>query len=93
MAFQVYKDQSQFYHTVTKVQEGDEILDLVTLPPGTLLFRAAHIPNTEEGDDVRRFYRDYLGGPEDIRRGGRVVVKQVCLTPTHNVFFYPFPFI
>jgi hypothetical protein len=65
MAFQVYKDQSQFYQTVTKVQEGDEILDLVTLPPGTLLFRAAHIPNTEEGDDVRRFYRDYLGGPED----------------------------
>ncbi len=93
MAFQVYKDQSQFYQTVTKVQEGDETLDLVTLPPGTLLFRAAHIPNTEEGDDVRRFYRDYLGGPEDIRKGGRVVVKQVCLTPTHNVFFYPFPFI
>jgi 16S rRNA G966 N2-methylase RsmD len=82
-----------FYTEVTTVREGDVNLPLVTLPPGTILFRAVKIPNREAGEDARFFYRDYLGTPEDMKRDGRVVKKLVCLPPTHNVFFYPFPFI
>jgi len=53
---------------------------LITLPPGTLLFRGARLPKPEE--DVRYFYRDYLGDPEGAK---------VCLSPKQNVFFYPAP--
>jgi 16S rRNA G966 N2-methylase RsmD len=85
--------KTPFYIEVTNVKEGKYDLPLLTLPPGTVLFRGVKIPNTAAGEDVRYFYRDYLGTPEDIQRGGRVVQKQVCLPPTHNVFFYPFPFV
>lgn len=56
-------------------------LPLITLPPGTVLFRGMKIPNPAQVD-VRAFYRDYLGDPE-----GSIV----CMRPTNNVFFYPFP--
>jgi hypothetical protein len=56
-------------------------LPLITLPPGTVLFRGMKIPNPADVD-VRAFYRDYLGDPE-----GSIV----CMRPTTNVFFYPFP--
>ena len=60
-------------------------LPLVTLPPGTVLFRGLRIPNPGAGEDVRYFYRDFLGDPE-----GK---DFVCLKPTHNVFFYPVPYV
>jgi len=59
-------------------------LPLVTLPAGTVVFRAMKIPNPAKGEDVRHFYRDYLGNTEGSR---------ICLSPLHNVFFYPFPYI
>ena len=57
-------------------------LPLITLPAGTLLFRAMKIPNPAMGEDVRQFYRDYLGTAEG---------SKLCLSPLQNVFFYPFP--
>jgi hypothetical protein len=83
--------ESRFYQKVTPVKEDyiDENgapasmdLPLVTLPAGTILFRGLKI---SKGDDVRAFYRDFLGNPE-----GR---DSVCLSPSHNVFFYPFPYV
>lgn len=59
-------------------------LPLVTLPAGTVVFRAMKIPNPAKGEDVRHFYRDYLGDTEG---------SKLCLSPLHNVFFYPFPYI
>ena len=58
---------------------------LVTLPAGTVLFRGVQIPNLKKGHDVRYFYRDFLGNPDGP--------ENICLSPIHNVFFYPFPFI
>lgn len=55
-------------------------LSLVTLPPGTVLFRGIRLPRQAKTRDV---FRDYLGDPEGD--------DSVCLSPTHNVFFYPFP--
>lgn len=60
-------------------------LPLITLPPGTVLFRGLRIPNPAAGEDVRYFYRDFLGDPEGS--------DYVCLKPTHNVFFYPVPYV
>jgi hypothetical protein len=59
-------------------------LPLITLPAGTVVFRAMKIPNPAKGEDVRQFYRDYLGNTEG---------SKLCLSPLHNVFFYPFPYI
>jgi len=56
-------------------------LPLVTLPPGTILFRGMKIPRAEP----REFYRDFLGNPEGA--------GEVCITPTHNTFFYTLPYI
>ena len=67
---------------------GEADLPLVTLPPGTVLFRGLKIPNpvaSGAGSDPRYFYRDYLGTPE-----GK---DTVCLDPNHNTFFYPFPYV
>ena len=81
---------SQFFYQITPTNEPftnkDGItesvdLPLITLPPGTVLFRGMKIPNPAQVD-VRAFYRDYLGDPE-----GSIV----CMRPTNNVFFYPFP--
>jgi hypothetical protein len=83
-----------FYIQITPVKEdfinnagkpASVDLPLVTLPAGTVLFRGLKIPNAAEGEDIRYFYRDFLGDPEP---GGKV-----CLSPVHNVFFYPFPYI
>lgn len=83
-----------FYTEITNVKEdfissaGVESsvpLPLVTIPAGTVLFRSMKIPNPAQGEDVRHFYRDYLGNPEGAR--------DVCLSPIHNVFFYPFPHV
>ena len=82
-----------FYYQITPVQEtykdangraATMDLPLITLPPGTVLFRGMKIPNPANVD-VRLFYRDYLGDPEGSR--------MVCMRATHNVFFYPFPYI
>jgi hypothetical protein len=83
--------ESKFYQQITPVKEdyidsdgspASMDLPLVTLPAGTILFRGLKI---SKGDDVRSFYRDFLGNPE-----GR---DSICLSPSHNVFFYPFPYV
>lgn len=90
-----------FYPVVTKVPTpggaGTIDLPLVTLPPGTVLFRAVKLPNMvptsyevkeriqKKEKAVLNFYRDFLGEPLDD--------GTMCLLPTHNTFFYPFPFI
>jgi len=87
------KGQPPFYEKVTLLTErymrggipDNEDLALVTLPPGTVLFRALKIPNEAAGVDPRLFYRDFLGDPE-----GR---DNVCMNSTHNTFFYPFPYV
>lgn len=87
------KREPPFYEKVTLLAERfmrDGIPDyediaLVTLPPGTVLFRALKIPNQAAGVDPRLFYRDFLGDPE-----GR---DNVCMNSTHNTFFYPFPYV
>ena len=88
------RSQQPFYTTITNVKEvftdgqgkpASVDLPLVTLPAGTVLFRGIRIPNVQEGEDVRYFYRDFLGDPEGT--------SDVCLSPTHNVFFYPIPYV
>jgi len=87
------KGQPPFYEKVTLLTErfmrdgipDNEDLALVTLPPGTVLFRGLKIPNQAAGVDPRIFYRDFLGDPE-----GR---DNVCMNSTHNTFFYPFPYV
>ena len=83
-----------FYTQVTNVKEeftsaagvpSSVDLPLVTIPAGTVLFRGLRIPNPAKGEDVRHFYRDYLGDPEGP--------QYVCLSPIHNVYFYPFPYV
>lgn len=83
-----------FYTTVTPVNEKftDDAgaaqsydLPLVTLPAGTVLFRGVKIPDKSVGQDIRYFYRDFLGSPEGN--------GTVCMSPVHNVFFYPFPHV
>jgi hypothetical protein len=86
--------QIPFYTTVTPVKESfkdsagaDQTVDLplVTLPAGTVLFRGVKIPNLAEAQDIRYLYRDFLGNPE--------ADGIVCMSPVHNVFFYPTPHI
>jgi hypothetical protein len=87
------KREPPFYEKVTLLTErfmrdgipDYEDLALVTLPPGTVLFRGLKIPNQAAGVDPRLFYRDFLGDPE-----GR---DNVCMNSTHNTFFYPFPYV
>ena len=83
-----------FYTKITNVKEdfinargqaSSVDLPLVTLPAGTILFRGLKIPNPAKGEDIRYFYRDFLGTPEGS--------EKVCLSPIHNVFFYPFPYV
>ena len=69
-----------FYTQVTNVKVGDTTLPLVTLPAGTVLFRGIQLPEQAKS---RELFRDYLGDPQNA--------DDVCLSPTHNVFFYPFP--
>jgi hypothetical protein len=88
------KGQIPFYTTVTPVKEAfkdaagvDQTVDLplVTLPAGTVLFRGVKIPDVSAAQDVRYLYRDFLGNPE--------ADGVVCMSPVHNVFFYPLPHI
>ena len=72
-----------FYSQITPVLTDSVDLPLVTLPAGTVLFRGMRLQGATQ--DSRTFYRDYLGDPEGQRA--------VCLNPTHNTFFYPFPHI
>lgn len=58
-------------------------LPLVTLPPGTILFRGVRM-STRTPQDKLKFYRDFLGDPMED--------GTVCLDPTHNTFFYPYPY-
>lgn len=71
-------------YTKANGQAATAKVPLVDLPAGTLLFRGVKLPDVSKGEDARMFLRDFLGYPE----GG-----QFCLTPTHNVFFYPIPFV
>jgi hypothetical protein len=84
--------KSPFYYQITQTKEDftDAVglpksidLPLITLPPGTVLFRGMKVPNPAEVD-ARVFYKDYLGDPEG---------SKVCMRPTQNVFFYPFPYV
>jgi hypothetical protein len=61
------------------------VVSFVDIPAGTLLFRGERLPDPEEGEDLRNFYRDFLGS---IGADGRF-----CMPPTYNVFFYPFPYV
>jgi hypothetical protein len=80
---QITNVKEDYINSQGKAQTID--LPLVTLPAGTLLFRGLKIPNPTKGEDIRYFYRDFLGTPEGS--------ENVCLSPTHNVFFYPFPYV
>jgi hypothetical protein len=94
MAASAKANSQPFYTQVTNVKEeftsaagvpSSVDLPLVTIPAGTVLFRGLRIPNPANGEDVRHFYRDYLGDPEGP--------QYVCLSPIHNVYFYPFPYV
>ncbi len=61
------------------------VVSFVDIPAGTVLFRGERLPDPEEGEDLRNFYRDFLGS---IGADGRF-----CMPPTYNVFFYPFPYV
>lgn len=54
---------------------------LVDLPSGTLLFRANHIKSDNDGRD---FFWDLLGIP---------TADGFCMSPVHNVFTFPFPYV
>ncbi len=82
MEFQVFK--KAYPYTKANGQAATANLEFVDLPPGTLLFRGVRLPDSSKGDDMRYFYRDFLG---DVKG------DSFCLSPTHNVFFYPFPHI
>lgn len=71
------------YKTLSGVEKSMD-LPVVDLPAGTLLFRGIRLPDISKGDDTRLFIRDFLGDP---------VGDSFCMTPVHNVFFYPFPYI
>lgn len=73
-----------FYSQISPAQHKTFTVPLVTIPPGTLLFRGIVIPDTEQDEDPRRFFTEYLGAP---------IGKTMCLTPQHNTFFYPIPFV
>jgi hypothetical protein len=83
--------ESPFYIKVTPVREeyqtpsGPQSIDLplVTLPPGTVLFRGLTTPI--DAQDALYFYKDFIGLPEGD--------MFVCVNPTKNTFFYPFPFV
>jgi hypothetical protein len=72
--------------TTTPVNADGKVYDvpLLTIPPGTLLFRGIRIPDVAAGDDPRKFFSEYLGSVEG---------REMCLTPVHNTFFYPFPYV
>ena len=61
------------------------VVSFVDIPAGTVLFRGERLP--DEGEDLRNFYRDFLGS---IEAGP---AKRFCMPPTYNVFFYPFPYV
>ena len=71
------------YTTLSGI-EKEITLPLVDIPAGTLLFRGIRLPDIAKGDDSRSFIRDFLGEP---------VGDSFCMTPVHNVFFYPFPYV
>lgn len=73
-----------FYSQISPAKYNEFTIPLVTIPPGTLLFRGIAIPDMDKNDDPRRFFTEFLGAPE-----GNVM----CLTPQHNTFFYPLPFV
>lgn len=62
------------------------IVQFVDLPAGTILFRGERLPDPEKGEDLRNFYRDFLGTIDPT-------TKKFCIPPTYNVFFYPFPHV
>ena len=61
-------------------------LQFVDLPAGTILFRGERLPDPEKGEDLRNFYRDFLGTIDPT-------TKKFCIPPNYNVFFYPFPHV
>lgn len=65
-------------------QSAEVNVPLVDIPSGTLLFRGIKLPDIEKGEDPRLFVRDFLGQPQG---------DHFCLSPIHNVFFYPFPHV
>jgi hypothetical protein len=79
--YQITPQTEEFINDFGSPESVD--LPLITLPPGTVLFRGMKVPNPANVDP-RLFYKDYLGEPEG---------SMVCMTPTTNVFFYPFPYI
>lgn len=81
-----YSQTTPVPYTFVDTLGADNKIDVptITLPPGTLLFRAIRIPKIASGDDPRRFFTEFLGNPEG---------NTMCLPPYHNTFFYPFPYI
>lgn len=69
------------YTNAAGAKESTDV-PLVTLPPGTVLFRGIRLPT--EGQDSRAFFTEYFGSIEG---------QEMCLTPVHNTFFYPTPFV
>lgn len=71
-------------YTKASGQTAEANVPLVDIPSGTLLFRGIRLPDVSNGEDSRIFLRDFLGDPHG---------DHFCLSPTHNVFFYPFPHV
>jgi hypothetical protein len=71
-----------------KIQKAinDRTVEFVDIPAGTILFRGERLPDPEKGEDLRNFYRDFLGTIDPT-------TNQFCIPPTYNVFFYPFPYV
>ncbi len=70
-----------------KLREIDNrTVHFVDIPAGTILFRGERLPDPEKGEDLRNFYRDFLGTIDPT-------TKKFCIPPNYNVFFYPFPHI
>lgn len=76
--------QKQVAYTKGNGSPASTNIPLVDLPIGTLLFRGVTLPDLSKGDDARLFVREFLGIPN----GG-----SHCLSPTTNIFFYPFPYV
>lgn len=63
---------------------GEQQLRVVTLPKGTLLFRAIRLRSPSEDPNGMDLFQDFLGYP---------IGSSFCLSPIHNVYTFPIPYV
>jgi hypothetical protein len=80
----VSDSDSQSERKRKEIELDKRTVQFVDLPAGTILFRGERLPDPEKGEDLRNFYRDFLGTIDST-------TKKFCIPPNYNVFFYPFP--